>query len=537
MQIEQVQSINIEEEEKEQIKEQPQKNVEENIKNKNNLQTSNLKKHKNLENRNVLNFEIISKKKENFENLLQKKRKIEKDTETHSISHFKISVNDFELEMSKHFNSEPLHSICFEVDNKTNFKNNEKPNKEIENKENEKDTFMKQFISVGEPESNELIKMIESIIDEDPSSKNDIQKVIEENEKKQKNQSFISNNNDEKNKIQNQPEENKNIILNELNDYSNGVNENNSENDYKKEIFNKIITENIETNFIESKNYIPSIESPLYIIISSLIDKYSYIFIIDLITKYIDINGNFNNNQKLNEILTEDKKHIPEILKSLILNYSYSNVVFYSIQYKKYLSDKNSAKMNDLSNNLLYDDYEDDDIFIIDEEKEYAMNLSDSELNELDKGLELMNLMNKGRKNKVQQVKNLKKNIMKYSNLYEDGFFDEKKIYYQKGGKVGMHYHVSEKDGKIYKYYSIQYNNDGSVGFKCTEPGCKSKAVLIQGTHTFNVITPHMFDFKQHKKLHSSYLRDKFIKIMLKKKLSEIQLTKRDDKKVIEWYK
>ena len=113
---------------------------------------------------------------------------------------------------------------------------------------------------------------------------------------------------------------------------------------------------------------------------------------------------------------------------------------------------------------------------------------------------------------------------------------DDDRKYYQRGGRVGMHYFTSKEDGNIYKYYCIQYNNDGTYGFKCSENQCRSKALLDRNKN-FNILSGHTMDFRDHKKLHGSYLRDRFIKFMLQKSLKEIQLTKKDDKKVIEWYK
>jgi hypothetical protein len=147
-----------------------------------------------------------------------------------------------------------------------------------------------------------------------------------------------------------------------------------------------------------------------------------------------------------------------------------------------------------------------------------------------------MNLVNKKKKNKkVEKIK--KSTYIKKKEEREPEVFENKKNYYEKGGRVGMHYHTNEEDGNIYKYYCVQYNNDGTVGFKCTEPNCRSKAILDPRKKTFTVMSKHLLNFKQHKKLHGSYLRDRYIKFMIHKKIREVQLTKKNDKKIIEWYK
>lgn len=109
--------------------------------------------------------------------------------------------------------------------------------------------------------------------------------------------------------------------------------------------------------------------------------------------------------------------------------------------------------------------------------------------------------------------------------------------YYKKGGKFGMHYYLSNEDKKIYKYYSVQYNGDNSIGFRCTDINCKSRAVLNPKNKEFKILTPHTLEFEKHLKLIGCYKTDKFIKSMEMNKFKEIQLTKKDNKKIILWYK
>ena len=109
--------------------------------------------------------------------------------------------------------------------------------------------------------------------------------------------------------------------------------------------------------------------------------------------------------------------------------------------------------------------------------------------------------------------------------------------YYKKGGKFGMHYYLSSEDNKIYKYYSVQYNGDNSIGFRCTDIHCKSRAVLNPKNKEFKILTPHTLKFEQHGKLIGGYKTDKFIKSMEVNKFKEIQLTRKENKKIILWYK
>ena len=231
--------------------------------------------------------------------------------------------------------------------------------------------------------------------------------------------------------------------------------------------------------------------------------------------------------------LTEEELKIKKILNSLVNLSGFSNIVYFALQYSKQL--KKAEKMN--SNNLSDDGYGYDDEEYINKEEQYTNDLSDNEMNKLRK-LEnfAMNLVNKKKKNKkVEKIK--KSTYIKKKEEREPEVFENKKNYYEKGGRVGMHYHTNEEDGNIYKYYCVQYNNDGTVGFKCTEPNCRSKAILDPRKKTFTVMSKHLLNFKQHKKLHGSYLRDRYIKFMIHKKIREVQLTKKNDKKIIEWYK
>jgi hypothetical protein len=229
--------------------------------------------------------------------------------------------------------------------------------------------------------------------------------------------------------------------------------------------------------------------------------------------------------------LTEEELRIKKILNSLVNLSGFSNIVYFALQYSKQL--KKAEKLN--STNISDDGYDDEEY--INKEEQYTNDLSDNEMNKLRK-LEnfAMNLVNKKKKNKkVEKIK--KSTYIKKKEEREPEVFENKKNYYEKGGRVGMHYHTNEEDGNIYKYYCVQYNNDGTVGFKCTEPNCRSKAILDPRKKTFTVMSKHLLNFKQHKKLHGSYLRDRYIKFMIHKKIREVQLTKKNDKKIIEWYK
>jgi hypothetical protein len=229
--------------------------------------------------------------------------------------------------------------------------------------------------------------------------------------------------------------------------------------------------------------------------------------------------------------LTEEELRIKKILSSLVNLSGFSNIVYFTLQYSKLLN------KNEKLNSSQVDDEGFDDDDYVNKEDQYTNDLSDNEMNKLRK-LEnfAMNLVNK--KKKTKKVEKIKKSTyVKKKEEREPEVFENKKNYYEKGGRVGMHYHTNEDDGNIYKYYCVQYNNDGTVGFKCTEPNCRSKALLDPRKKTFTIMSKHLLNFKQHKKLHGSYLRDRYIKFMIHKKIREVQLTKKNDKKIIEWYK
>jgi len=226
--------------------------------------------------------------------------------------------------------------------------------------------------------------------------------------------------------------------------------------------------------------------------------------------------------------LTEEELRIKKILTSLVTLSGYTNVVFFSLQYGKYLINIQKANSSQFS-----DDGIDDEEYLNPEEQ-YTNDISDNEINKMRK---IENYaINFAKKRRRQKLEKLKKSSSTYIKKEPD-IFENKKNYYEKGGRVGMHYHTSEDDGNIYKYYCVQYNNDGTVGFKCTETNCRSKALLDPRKKTFTIITKHLLSFKEHKKLHGCYLRDRYIKFMMHKKIREVQLTKKNDKKIIEWYK
>ena len=122
-------------------------------------------------------------------------------------------------------------------------------------------------------------------------------------------------------------------------------------------------------------------------------------------------------------------------------------------------------------------------------------------------------------------------------NQKEEKHSTSRQKYYQKGGKYGMHYYLSDKDNKIYKYYSVQYNGDKSIGFRCADTSCRSKAILFPKSKEFKIISNHTLKFEEHKKLQGSMKNDRFIKAMENNNLKEIQLTKKDNIKEILWFK
>lgn len=264
-------------------------------------------------------------------------------------------------------------------------------------------------------------------------------------------------------------------------------------------------------------------------------------------------------NLSLQSYETEEEIKLRKIINSLVIMGGYSNIIYFIIQYVKYLNSINNPNKKDTINPLYSDDgFNEEEFFffflnkdahsktLAEREKMMKMKASGHTMPSIN------SIMMAKKKEKEKQMMMMKKYPFPYppkpqvqqaqspphsqthSTVSDPN--DDRKLYYQKGGRVGMHYYTSNEDGNIYKYYCIQYNNDGTFGFKCTENACRSKALLDRNKN-FNIIAKHTMGFKEHKKLHGSYLRDRFIKFMIQKKIKEIQLTKKNDRKVIEWYK
>ena len=83
----------------------------------------------------------------------------------------------------------------------------------------------------------------------------------------------------------------------------------------------------------------------------------------------------------------------------------------------------------------------------------------------------------------------------------------------------------------------MQYNGDKSIGFRCADTSCRSKAILFPKSKEFKIISNHTLKFEEHKKLQGSMKNDRFIKAMENNNLKEIQLTKKDNIKEILWFK
>ena len=236
---------------------------------------------------------------------------------------------------------------------------------------------------------------------------------------------------------------------------------------------------------------------------------------------------------------TEEDAKLRKVLNSLVTMGGYSNIIYFVVQYSNYLNSINPDKKAPI-NPLFEDDGPEYEEYLNMEESHTRL-LTEREIIKLKREpnsgnnlSSINNILMPLKKEKEKEKPAPKKTAPKQTSkpVYPD---DDRK-YYQRGGRVGMHYFTSKEDGNIYKYYCIQYNNDGTYGFKCSENQCRSKALLDRNKN-FNILSGHTMDFRDHKKLHGSYLRDRFIKFMLQKSLKEIQLTKKDDKKVIEWYK
>jgi len=226
---------------------------------------------------------------------------------------------------------------------------------------------------------------------------------------------------------------------------------------------------------------------------------------------------------------TEEEIKLRKILNSLIIMGGYSNITYFVIQYRKYLD----TNKNDDKNQMIIDDGFNEEEFLKTEET-HTRHLTEREIIKLKRDPNSGNILpsansmwmppkkkEKEIEKEKEKVKEKEKPVVKKTTYSKPpprapNYYEEKKLYYQKGGRVGMHYFTSNDDGNIYKYYCTQYNNDGTYGFKCTENSCKSKALLDRNKN-FNIIIKHTLSFQDHTKLHGSYLRDKFIKFMLQK--------------------
>ena len=237
-----------------------------------------------------------------------------------------------------------------------------------------------------------------------------------------------------------------------------------------------------------------------------------------------------------NENETEEDAKLRKVLNSLVTMGGYSNIVYFVVQYSNYLNSIKPDKKDSI--NPLFEDDGNYGEYLNMEETHTSL-LTEREIIKLKREPNTGNNLPSANTILMPLKKEKEKPAPKKTYQKQNTkpvYPDDGGKYYQKGGRVGMHYFTSNDDGNIYKYYCIQYNNDGTYGFKCAENQCRSKALLDRNKN-FNILSKHTMDFRDHKKLHGSYLRDRFIKFMLQKNLKEIQLTKKDDKKVIEWYK
>ena len=267
-----------------------------------------------------------------------------------------------------------------------------------------------------------------------------------------------------------------------------------------------------------------------------------------------------NLDKKVNKNLQKNKKNIEEDEDDSSDNNSFiSNKEYYktknmyslrkskNFNKKLYLDSISNSEENSLDSDLddleisLEEEKKESDIEKeIEQENSYSK--SSSEINKKNKKeiIDLSKRINSKQSKKANKEKSNEKNYeidIDSTSYREEKNSYSRQRYYQKGGKFGMHYYLSEKDKRIYKYYSVQYNGDKSIGFRCTDTNCRSRAVLFPKSKEFKIMSQHTLKYDEHKKLQASMKSDKFIKVMENNELKEIQLTKKDNIKKILWYK
>lgn len=355
------------------------------------------------------------------------------------------------------------------------------------------------------------------------------------------------------------------------------------------------LEENKKNELLKNKKQEPNNKKPLYIILSLLLEQFSYNKILDsmikikeeryfskldkiintlisskgysyFIKELITVKNDIDNMNILQKEKQEEKKRINIYKNKNIINVedkddsSSGNNSF--ISKKEFFRKKNmySLRASRNLNRQLYldsisnseeeslENMDDLEISLEEEKKESEIDReidqekSDSSLEQ--KNNKVIDLSKKSNERK-QKNNNINEDLndknydieIDLINQREEKNSNSRQRYYQKGGKYGMHYYLSDKDQKIYKYYSVQYNGDKSIGFRCTDTNCRSKAILFPKNKEFRVLSNHTLKFEEHKKLQGSMKHDKFIKAMENNNLKEIQLTKKDNIKEILWFK
>jgi len=99
----------------------------------------------------------------------------------------------------------------------------------------------------------------------------------------------------------------------------------------------------------------------------------------------------------------------------------------------------------------------------------------------------------------------------------------------------GVHYH-KEKDGLIFVYEFRKLKDKDTAIYVCSEVMCPSKAVLYLNKQEFKVLSIHS-NYYMHKNLINTIINDSNIQLMNKKGYKDIQITEKNGKKEIEWFK
>jgi len=99
----------------------------------------------------------------------------------------------------------------------------------------------------------------------------------------------------------------------------------------------------------------------------------------------------------------------------------------------------------------------------------------------------------------------------------------------------GLHYH-KEQDGLIFVYEFRKLKDKDTAIYVCSEVTCPSKAILYLNKREFKVFAGHS-NYYNHKNLINTLINDSNIQLMNKRGYKDVQITEKNGKKEIEWFK